>query len=36
MQAMTFNWDSDGEIRKTLCINFTGRAFIATSNADCR
>jgi type IV fimbrial biogenesis protein FimT len=36
MQAMTFNWDADGQIKKTLCINFTGRAFIAASSADCR
>ncbi len=35
MQAMTFNWDADAKIQKTICINFTGRAFITKNSADC-
>jgi type IV fimbrial biogenesis protein FimT len=34
-QAMTFNWDTDATIQKTICINFTGRPFVARSSTDC-
>jgi type IV fimbrial biogenesis protein FimT len=35
VQAMTFNWDADATIQKTICINFTGRAFITKNRTDC-
>lgn len=35
MQGMTFNWDADAKITKAICINYTGRAFVTPSVADC-
>lgn len=35
MQTMVFSWDIDGEIQKSLCISFTGRARIARESTDC-